>query len=220
MENKGTYRRKYYLHRMLKRAGFSLQLEQKCKTITVDPEMAGEAKDNVWFGVTAENQEQANLRIPILLQIPAAKRFVSIEPMLGPVDLTGITHFNDHLGNTYLRDVLNEKSISGSDITNYPGRLDWVICGGESGPKARPMSPDWVRSLRDQGQSAEVPFFFKQWGEWLPIDHTDDDQFRKSKKSMEVGYSYTSNTMLNVGRKAAGNLLDGQQYHNWPKINL
>ena len=92
---------------------------------------------NMWIGVSVENQKQADARIPILLQIPAAKCFVSIEPMLGPIRL-------QHYG-------------TGTSI-------DWVICGGESGPGARPMHPDWPRSIRDQCQSAGVPFFFKQWG--------------------------------------------------------
>jgi len=89
---------------------------------------------NVWVGVTAENQEAADERIPLLLQTPAAVRFVSIEPMLGEVDISW------HL----------------------TGCIDWVICGGESGPGARPMHPDWARSLRDQCRDAGVPFFFKQ----------------------------------------------------------
>lgn len=87
---------------------------------------------NVWIGVTAENQARADERIPVLLQIPAAKRFVSVEPMLGPVDLS-----------------------------YFINSLDWVICGGETGPGARPMHPDWVRSLRDQCQKAGTPFFLK-----------------------------------------------------------
>jgi len=93
--------------------------------------------ENVWPGASVENQKRADERIPILLQIPAAVRFVSIEPMLGPLE-----------------------------ISAFPG-LDWVIVGGETGPGARPMHPDWVRSVRDQCQEAEVPFFFKQWGGWL-----------------------------------------------------
>lgn len=97
---------------------------------------------NIWLGVSAENQQRADERIPILLQIPAAVRFVSVEPMLGPVVL--------------------------------PSRyavLDWVICGGETGPGARPMRSDWARSLRDQCQETGVPFFFKRWGKYGPRGH-------------------------------------------------
>lgn len=113
---------------------------------------------NVWLGVTAENQEQADKRIPILLQIPAAVRFVSVEPMLGPVDLRNLKYDGDILdamAGEYL-------STDGSEAYVPWNKLDWVICGGESGPRARPMHPDWVRSLRDQCVGAGVPFFFKQ----------------------------------------------------------
>lgn len=168
-------------------------------------------KPNIWLGVTAENQEQANKRIPILLDIPAAKRFVSIEPMLGRVDFQNL---NEGIGLHY--DCLSGKAYSlGEEYTGGP-QLDWVICGGETGSKARPMHPDRVRSVRDQCKAAAVPFFFKQWGEWLPMDHTDDEQFWKSKRSMEVGYSSTSNTVFKVGTKTAGDLLYGKQYHEWP----
>ena len=98
----------------------------------------------IWLGVTAENQEQADKRIPILLQIPAAKRFVSIEPMLGPMDIE-----------IYLND--------GALCLETPQpALDWVICGAESGPGRRPMNKEWVRSLKEQCVSANIPFFFKQ----------------------------------------------------------
>lgn len=91
---------------------------------------------NVWLGVTAENQEMVNKRIPILLQTPASKRFVSVEPMLGPVDLTNF--------------------IIG------PNRLDWVICGSETGPNRREACIEWIGDLCDQCEHAGVPFFLKQ----------------------------------------------------------
>lgn len=121
---------------------------------------------NVWLGVTAENQQRADERIPILLQIPAAVRFVSVEPMLGPVDLS------KWLGGTWYCEtcecIVDPEFVPFSEIhypcENYldfiPG-IDWVICGGETGPGARPMHPDWVRSLKDQCQEAGVPFFLK-----------------------------------------------------------
>jgi protein gp37 len=109
---------------------------------------------NIWLGVTAENQERANERIPTLLQIPAAVRFVSVEPMLGPVDLS---------------EWINPQGATARDDPARYSLLDWVICGGESGPDARPMHPDWARSLRDQCQMAGVPFFMKQMSKKAPI---------------------------------------------------
>lgn len=98
---------------------------------------------NLWLGVTAENQKTANQRIPILLSIPAAVRFVSVEPYLSQIDLTP---------------WLNKEKL------DTPFGLDWVIAGGETGPGARPMQIEWVRDLRDQCMTAGVPFFFKKWG--------------------------------------------------------
>lgn len=98
---------------------------------------------NAWLGVTAENQEMADLRIPILLQTPAAKRFVSIEPCLGPVDLAG---------------------LFGNDRYAMHHGIDWAICGGETGAGARFLHPHWVENLRDQCRESGVPFFFKGWG--------------------------------------------------------
>lgn len=107
---------------------------------------------NVWLGVSVEDQTRADERIPDLLATHAAVRFLSCEPLLGPVDLVGPPHDSefDYLG------------------SGVGANIDWVIAGGESGPKARPSHPDWFRSLRDQCAAANVPFHFKQWGEWLP----------------------------------------------------
>lgn len=107
---------------------------------------------NVWLGVSVENQEYADKRIPELLKIPARIRFLSLEPLLGPVDLR--TYFNSF------------QSVPWPTIA-YP-KIHWAICGGESGPNARPMHPEWVRGIRNQCLGAGVPWFFKQWGEWIP----------------------------------------------------
>jgi len=110
---------------------------------------------NVWLGVTAENQMRADERIPALLRIPAARHFVSCEPMLGPVNLRQLAPLTV-AGVLWCQDgLVNQGSAA---------LLDWVICGGESGPGARPMQAEWARGLRDQCVSAGVPFFFKQWG--------------------------------------------------------
>ena len=133
---------------------------------------------NVWLGVTAENQQRADERIPILLQIPAAVRFVSIEPMLGAMQLDGwFEHFTHERSNTL-------HSKSGVGPWEYPW-LDWVICGGESGPGARPMKPDWARSLRDQCKSAGVPFFMKQMAKKAPIP--DDLMIREMPGQKAAG---------------------------------
>ncbi|MDF1734967.1 MAG: phage Gp37/Gp68 family protein [Minwuia sp.] len=120
---------------------------------------------NVWLGVSVENQAAADSRIPPLLATPAAIRFISAEPLLGPVDLTALQHDG----------LFEVNAMSGTNGVYRPhgglcARLDWVICGGESGPGARPMHPDWARSLRDQCAAADVPFHFKQWGAWRPTD--------------------------------------------------
>jgi protein gp37 len=107
---------------------------------------------NVWIGASVEDQLSADGRIPALLEVPAAVRFLSAEPMLGPV------HILDH------------DRVAGVSTRGASG-IDWVICGGESGAKARPMHPDWARSLRDQCVEAGAGFFFKQWGEWT-ADHS------------------------------------------------
>lgn len=123
--------------------------------------------DNIWLGITAENQQRADERIPILLQIPAAVRFVSIEPMLGPVDLTRIG--GDWYGNGRINAL---KGLQNDDTyvneynlrwkAKHCGELDWVICGSESGPNHRKTKIEWIRDLREQCISANVPFFLKQ----------------------------------------------------------
>ncbi len=113
---------------------------------------------NLWLGVTAENQQLANKRIPILLQVPAGKRFVSIEPMLGHINLF---EWEDDYSYNWLNGSTFCDGMNEPVDTNH---LDWVIVGGETGPGARPMHPDWVRSVRDQCKNDGVPFFFKQYG--------------------------------------------------------
>lgn len=141
---------------------------------------------NLWLGTSVEDQKTADERIPLLLQTPAAKRFVSYEPALGPVDLTRLP-----AAGAYVCALRGARPA-------YPS-LDWVIMGGESGPGARPMHPDWARSTRDQCQAAGVPFFFKQWGEWAPVWEKD---------GASVG--------RRVGKKAAGCLLDGKEHKERP----
>lgn len=149
---------------------------------------------NVWLGVSVEDQATADERIPLLMQTPAAVRWVSAEPLLGPVDICEYIEWR----NT----IANERSLS------------WVVVGGESGPNARPMHPDWARSLRDQCAAAGVPFLFKQWGEWsAPIPG-----IASSSNEMQVTEHGGCGPYVTrrVGKKAAGRLLDGIQHDGYP----
>lgn len=123
---------------------------------------------NLWLGASVENQEQADRRIPLLLKTPAAVRFLSVEPLLGPVDLEPFLQYEPFHENYKM--TFSTKEWRG---------IDWAIVGGESGPGARPMHPDWVRSIRDSCLEAKVPFFFKQgskdWGDFKNFDAFPDD---------------------------------------------
>ncbi|MEN6567160.1 MAG: phage Gp37/Gp68 family protein [Veillonellales bacterium] len=166
--------------------------------------------ENVWLGVTAEDQEQADKRIPILLQTPAAKRFVSVEPMLSAVDLNRYIMPSQKAKGTLFGAPIE---LSGKDLADLVGlhSLDWVICGGESGPGARPVHPDWVRSLREQCKMSKTAFLFKQWGEWAPMPCIDS-----AVKSSPV-YEFSNQCMCRVGKKKAGRLLDGQLWDQYPE---
>lgn len=167
--------------------------------------IVGEAKQwplpNVWLGVTAENQQAADERIPILLQIPAAVRFVSVEPMLGPVDLTRIIY---------------DRGLHGCPLPHAEGpKLHWCIVGGETGPGARPMHPDWARSLRDQCIAAGVPFFFKQWGEYCYPEQMPRDTYQWVDAAVNLAGNGDYNTPFRVGKKKAGRLLDGRTWDEY-----
>jgi protein gp37 len=186
---------------------------------------------NVWLGTSIEDRATADERIPHLLATPAAVRFISAEPLLGPVDLTGIAIPRPDLRASVILDVLNG---TGGLVRGGPGRIDWVICGGESGPGARPMHPAWARSLRAQCQAAGVPFFFKQWGEWAPDTgplHASDP-IMDGKVACAVwngqGWDHHRNCygppttttdiewMYRLGKKRAGRLLDGREWNEVP----
>lgn len=148
------------------------------------------ALPNVWLGVSVEDQQRADLRIPHLAQTPAAVRFLSCEPLLGRVDLR--SEWLDPL---------------------FPA-FDWVIVGGESGPGARPMHPEWARTLRDQCIGAGVPFHFKQWGEWVPEDQSPEDAV------IPATYRFDEPTgTIRLGKKASGRELDGRTWDEWPVMD-
>ena len=169
---------------------------------------------NVWLGVTAENQECADERIPLLLQMPAAMRFVSCEPLLGPIDLFDV--------DGKIAQSMPERSML------FPADLiDWVIVGGESGPDARPLHPRWVQSLRDQCHAVGVPFFFKQWGEWIPFGQglgwavSERAQrcwldIRGQSNSTYSAMMHEPSALFRIGKKAAGRVLDGRTWDEMP----
>lgn len=187
---------------------------------------------NVWLGTTVENQAEADRRIPALLHVPAKVHFISCEPLLGPINLSGggelpdgrprggyywltqrpcpVCVMADGLGHD--RAVYRHPISCGwrKDRDVCRGGIDWVICGGESGKSARPMHPDWARSLRDQCVGAGVPFLFKQWGEWVPFiggfgrEHIFDD----------------GQAMLWKGKRIAGRLLDGREWNEFPTRDI
>jgi protein gp37 len=187
-----------------------------------------EVPQNVWTGVTVCDQSEANEKIPYLLQVKSKFRFVSIEPMLGPIDLTDIIAketdcFEDHINALYC-------DVDVEDDTIYQGRTtNWVICGGESGGEARPMHPDWVISLRDQCKTYDVPFMFKQWGTWAPGECVNDLKKRETVVYTDGKWDKCSDDwiteadrgpiMYKVGKNHAGRLLDGIIYDEFPGVN-
>lgn len=221
----------------------------RARVRTVAPYFSGQADQpyndewplpNVWLGTSVEDQKAAELRIPLLLETPAAVRFLSCEPLLGPVELTAGYH--DYLGANPSRQAWKVEPAHASGCNcaeaSYYGEtptcpipeqvatsgIDWVIVGGESGPKARPMHPDWARSLRDQCNAAGVPFFFKQWGEWVTEDQSPQDITLPSSGSVPWAKwdSRTEDlvgdqtTVYKVGKKHAGRELDGRTWDEMP----
>jgi protein gp37 len=225
---------------------------------------------NVWLGVSVEDQKRADERIPDLLATPAAVRFLSCEPLLGPVDLRWIAEPDEEkdgvidalLGCNWIDGTIYDRgeefrparpghqdrvmrrwvcSPENDILANR--KIDWVIVGGESGPAARPMHPDWARSLRDQCAAAGVPFFFKQWGEWMPaqavanenngVDFVpplpmtrlmpwrrwDGDECRAARKGESVNEFFQPGILaVPVGKKRAGRLLDGVTHDAMPQV--
>jgi protein gp37 len=167
----------------------------------------GMVPSHIWLGVTAENQAMADERIPLLLQTPAALRFVSVEPMLEGVDL------DEWIWGNRCPDPECGDSTWDHYCRLGDQRTHWVICGGESGPAARPMHPDWVRSLRDQCVAAGVPFFFKQWGEWAPWIASG-----QHAGGADVMWFKDRQCMAKVGVRQAGRLLDGREWLEFPEM--
>lgn len=207
---------------------------EHCVKLSGDPCSAGWFEDhvnwplpNVWLGVSVEDQARAEERIPDLLATPAAIRWISAEPLLGPVDLLGPEHEGPlSNGEPSAEQIANDPT--GWRVVRYGvSRVDWVVAGGESGPGARPMHPDWARSLRDQCAAAGVPFFFKQWGAWFPRDQWEDNpELVLPDDDMAANADHPAirrmdGTILhNVGKAMAGRLLDGVTHDGLPECRL
>ena len=192
---------------------------------------------NVWLGVSAGDQKTADERIPLLLQTPAAVRFISAEPLLGPVSLTDINPARDETPDRL--DALTGFTWCSHGGTKTDSKLDWVIVGGESGSNARPIHPDWARSLRDQCVSAGVSFFFKQWGAHLPMpmrtsgtcDHPSSDGAQGPVRLLKpqrvdiwrcnlCGVLHDQDIdFIRTGKKEAGRVLDGRTWDEMPIVS-
>lgn len=177
---------------------------------------------NVWLGVSVEDQATADERIPILLQTPAAVRWVSAEPLLAPIELEA--HHGDPVA------ILSGRHWLGppSQARGMNRGLDWVVVGGESGPRARPVHPGWVRSIRDQCQAAGAAFLFKQWGEWAPTkakpisgQYTGGGVFLMPDGHLGAQGDWWGGraaAMDKVGKKSAGRELDGVIWDQYPDV--
>lgn len=180
-------------HKAILEAYFELSRQKVLKTTMVDGRGSWFPLENVWLGTSVENADVLH-RIDTLRQTPAALRFLSIEPLLGP---------------------LGKLNLEG---------IGWVIVGGESGQGARPMHPDWVREIRDQCQAAGVPFFFKQWGEWIPdrqligldLDFGDSFPAKKGGGAWPVHEFDDVCISFKLGKKITGRLIDGREWNEFP----
>lgn len=178
--------------------------------------------ENVWIGVSVEDQESANIRIPLLLTLPNAMPWVSAEPLLDSVDLNHLQLSHDGDEAEWL-DALAADGVK------------WVVAGGESGPRARPMHPNWPRQIRDQCEASGVPFFFKQWGEWKPKCQMTEGEYaglflppsgqkqadqptcRVQQQAIPAGAKNdTMRDVYKVGKRTAGRALDGRVWDEFP----
>ncbi len=167
-----------------------------------------------WAGCTVEDQRRANERIPELLEVAAEVRFLSMEPLLGAVDLRAVDASGEAVES--IVDALKGTVTLNGEDTFPCGRIHWVIAGGESGNKARPSRPDWFRALRDQCVATGVAFHFKQWGEFAPADAVDQ-AWRSSTSSTMDRCEVADGPVYRVGKHKAGRLLDGRTWDEVPR---
>lgn len=195
---------------------------QNIRSMLPDPETGvrpwGDGWPNVWLGTTAENQNQLAVNAWALSHIPAKIRFLSCEPLLQYLNTRRVVNRWGTEWDLLTGRILHAEGASPAST----GAIQWVIAGGESGPKARPMNPTWARGLRDQCAAAGVPFFFKQWGEWAP---PQTDQQREAVRRGDGIFGALSESgsivdkgsaVVRVGKKAAGAMLDGREHREFP----
>ncbi|MGE3333662.1 MAG: DUF5131 family protein [Rhodospirillaceae bacterium] len=188
---------------------------------------------NVWLGVTVENQAEADRRLPHLKAIPAARHFLSIEPLLAPLTLEPEADSSYQMLSKWYGPNGFDPTGSQPRLLRMKGniwKVDWVIVGGESGPKARPVHPDWIRALRDQCAAGKVPFFFKQWGEWRERAHAGEELGLNLPEDLSTAWpdgtigngNSTANggygkPLFRFGKKKAGRILDGRTHNEFPE---
>lgn len=189
---------------------------------------------NVWLGVSAEDQRRAYERVPDLLATPAAVRFVSAEPLLGPIDFDAMPFAEGDPRHRW--SALTGQAImyaTGEDghpdftvrmLNPLKPRLDWIIVGGESGPGARPMHPAWARQIRDACAKAGVAYLFKQWGAWVPEARGSDWMILDAEGGLDLpDHRWPDEdagevAVTRTGKKAAGRLLDGMTHDAFPAV--
>lgn len=184
-------------------------------------------RENVWLGCSVEDQEHASSRIPKLLECSelAGKLFLSCEPLVGPLDLHAVSD-GECVLNVLDGTFKHVERVSNVEPDGICPRVDWVITGGESGPEARAASPDWYRQIRDQCASSQLPFHFKQWGEWCPELQLPEEvlsmtlsRFDQDATFVEAeGDDYKGEYQYRIGKDKAGHLLDGVEHFAVPGV--
>lgn len=218
------------------RAGFPKRVRDTLPSALATHEDYGNAwpLPNLWLGVTSCNQHGADEKIPLLLQAPAAHRFTVIEPMLGPIRLDFVAQREDSPHSREWTNALTGRHESRSPVHGFrtfalPARLNLVIVGGETGPNARPMHPDWVRSVRDQCAAAQVPFHFKGWGEWCAFPQIDDrnyshisdwpnSRYIAKLRGPDVAHASDPCPVYRLGSRRSGRLLDGREHNGAEEV--
>jgi protein gp37 len=218
---------------LTKRIGNATRMMDEIAWNPVGPAGNWQPMPNVWLGATVVNQEEADRDIPKLLATPARVRFLSMEPLLGPVDITEHLWGRPKPCHDCPKDIECLCGFTRRGFFTSDAKLDWVIVGGESGPHSRPMHPAWARSLRDQCAAAGVPFHFKQWGEWAPGENVTrsrgvvdgawlvDGRWMPSRENLadSEGHRDDEPDLYRVGKKASDRLLDGNIHEQFPEAS-